>query len=169
MVKKVFKSYDLPRPLLDIPPSALFFSVFSLCTFKTLNEQLSASAHAEVCNCPTLGIPLDIVKPIAPAWYIGLLFMQTCEPATISDCAVDGLCLRHLARYFSHRRLRWANGNTPLGKIRTSIIHHIMTRCCANVFQLFYIITQYRVEQWNKSHFFTLLSTENYSFFNNPC
>lgn len=45
---------------------------------------------------------------------MGLFFIQTWQPVTISVLHDGGLCLRDLARYFSQTFLRCANGNTPL-------------------------------------------------------
>lgn len=85
-----------------------------------LNVHVSLKVHAAFCSWPTFGTPLAMVKPMAPAWYIGLFFIHTWLPVTMSDWLLDGFCLRHFVRYFSQRRLRCANGSTPL-KLSSSL------------------------------------------------
>lgn len=103
----------LLRPLV-LGRASLRTSCGTPCAVMSLKVHVSERAQAAFCSCPTLGTPAATVKPIAPGWYIGLFFIQTCDPQTISVCAFVGRCLRDFALYFSQSRFLCANGNTPL-------------------------------------------------------
>lgn len=87
-------------------------SIFSIVCQQT--EQCSETLSSIFTSYRTMTQLVIKYLPIAPGWYMGLFFMHTWLPQTMSAATADGRCLRDFARCFSHNRFRCPNGKTPL-------------------------------------------------------
>lgn len=76
---KSFKSLDVK--LLGV---GMELAIFADETVMILKRHVSVKSQAEFSNCPTFGTPFEMVKPIAPGWYIGLFFIHTWPPTVSS-------------------------------------------------------------------------------------